>query len=124
MISPPLTPLVLALLGFCILTEIGRELSFKAAANGAELAPRYVIGLALQPLLWAGILFWAVEVVAWVLVLERAPLAIAFPIMTLTYAGVPLAGALVLGEPLTRKQMGGAGLVAAGVICVGLSGLT
>ncbi|MGO4408604.1 MULTISPECIES: permease [unclassified Brevundimonas] len=123
MIEHPLTPLVLALLGFCIVTEVGRELSFKGAANGAEQAPRYVIGLSLHPLLWLGLVFWAVEVVAWVLVLEKAPLTIAYPIMTLTYAAVPLAGAMILHEPLTRKQMAGAGLVALGVICVGLSGL-
>ena len=111
------------LLAFCIVTEIGRELSFKAASDEAEGQPAYLAALALQPVLWLGIIFWFVEMVAWVLVLETTPLSLAFPIMTLTYAGVPLAGTLILKERLTPLQIAGAALVAAGVTCVGLAGL-
>lgn len=124
--TPALTSTSLGLLAFCIVTEIGRELGFKMASDGADgvqgPAP-YVLALARQPALWLGLVFWAVEVVAWVLVLESTPLALAFPIMTLTYAGIPLAGALVLKERLTKGQIAGTALVALGVACVGLSGL-
>ena len=121
--SAALTPTGLGLLAFCIVTEIGRELCFKAASDGADGQPAYLRALALQPTLWSGIVFWFVEMVAWVLVLETTPLGLAFPIMTLTYAGVPLAGTLILKERLTPVQIAGAALVAAGVTCVGLSGL-
>jgi undecaprenyl phosphate-alpha-L-ara4N flippase subunit ArnE len=122
-VSPALTSTGLGLLAFCIVTEIGRELCFKAASDGADGKPAYLAALATQPLLWAGIVFWFVEMVAWVVVLETTPLGLAFPIMTLTYAGVPLAGTLILKERLTPVQIAGAALVAAGVTCVGLSGL-
>jgi undecaprenyl phosphate-alpha-L-ara4N flippase subunit ArnE len=59
---------------------------------------------------------------AWVAVLQRAPLTLAFPIMTLTYAAIPMASAFLLNERLGRTQVAGAVLVAAGVICVGVSG--
>ena len=121
--SAALPPTSLGLLAFCIVTEIGRELCFKAASDGADGQPAYVAALALQPTLWAGIVFWFVEMVAWVLVLETTPLGLAFPTMTLTYVGVPLAGTLILKERLTPIQIAGAALVAAGVTCVGLSGL-
>lgn len=124
--TPVLTLASLGLLAFCIVTEIGRELCFKIASDGADGAVGfavYVLALARQSALWFGLVFWAVEVVAWVLVLERTPLAVAFPIMTLTYAGIPLAGALVLKERLSRGQIMGTALVALGVTCVGLSGL-
>lgn len=121
--SPVLTASSAGLLAFCIATEIGRELSFKAASDGADGKPAYLAALAAQPVLWAGIAFWFVEMIAWVLVLETTPLSLAFPIMTLTYAGVPLAGTLILKERLTPIQIAGAALIAAGVTCVGLSGL-
>jgi undecaprenyl phosphate-alpha-L-ara4N flippase subunit ArnE len=121
--SEHLTFVSLGLLAFCIVTEIGRELCFKAASDGADGKPAYIMALALQPALWGGIVFWFVEMVAWVLVLETTPLSLAFPIMTLTYAGVPVAGTLILKERLTPIQIAGAALVAAGVTCVGLSGL-
>jgi undecaprenyl phosphate-alpha-L-ara4N flippase subunit ArnE len=115
---------VAGLLAFCVVTEIACQLSFKGAADRAQSDSRYALALAMQPLLWAGIALWAIEVVAWVLALQRAPLAIAYPIGTLTYAGVPLAGALILKERLTRSQIAGAGLVALGVLCVALSELS
>ena len=118
-----LTVFVLALLSFCITAELARELSFKTASLRAQPQENYVLGLAKQPLLWAGIVFWAVEVVAWIVVLQHAALSLAYPIMTLTYAAIPLAGALLLKERLTRGQTLGAILVAAGVLCVALSGL-
>jgi drug/metabolite transporter (DMT)-like permease len=118
-----LTAASAGLLAFCIVTEIGRELCFKAASDGAEGKRAYVAALAQQPMLWLGVVFWFVEMVAWVLVLETTPLGLAFPIMTLTYAGVPLAGTLILKERLTPLQIAGAALVAAGVTCVGVSGL-
>jgi len=75
-----------------------------------------------QPLLWCGIGLWVVEVGVWLLVLERTALAVAFPITTLAYAGTPMAAALVLKEPLSRRQKMGAGLVALGVLCIAMSG--
>ena len=119
--SENLTIWSLALLGFCVLAEIARELNFKAAS--LQAAPeRYVISLMRQPLLWGGIFLWVLEVAVWLLVLEHTSLAVAFPITTLTYAGTPLAAALVLNEPLSRRQKMGAGLVSLGVLCIALSG--
>ncbi|HEY3696459.1 EamA family transporter [Phenylobacterium sp.] len=120
--SGDLTTTSLALLGFCILAEIGVQLSFKTVADGAG-GEGFVAALFARPLLWAGLCLWAVELVAWILVLERTPLALAYPIMTLNFAAVPIAGALVLRERLSRSQVAGAALVAAGVLCVSLSGL-
>jgi undecaprenyl phosphate-alpha-L-ara4N flippase subunit ArnE len=111
----------LGLLGFCVAAEIGLELNFKIASNRVQGVSPYVLALARQPALWLAITLWAMEVPAWIVVLEHAPLAIAYPLMTLTFAGVPLASALLLGEPFTRRQAAGAALVTAGILCVGLT---
>jgi drug/metabolite transporter (DMT)-like permease len=47
----------------------------------------------------------------------------AYPIMTLSYATVPLAGVLALRERMSRRQLAGAALIFAGVVCIALSGL-
>ncbi|MGH6909049.1 MAG: permease [Phenylobacterium sp.] len=119
--SGQLTLWSLGLLGFCVLAEIARELNFKAASLQAS-PDRYVLSLASQPLLWCGIVIWFLEVGVWLLVLEHAALAVAFPITTLTYAGTPLAAAVILKEPFSRRQKIGAGLVTVGVFCIALSG--
>jgi drug/metabolite transporter (DMT)-like permease len=118
-----LNPTALGLIGFCIAAEIGREVCFKRAAEASEASETYAAMVARQPVLWLGLAFWAVEIVAWVMVLQTTRLSLAYPLMTLTYAGMPLAGRLLLKERLGRGQMLGAGLVALGVVCVGMSGL-
>ena len=116
-----LTTWSLVMLGFCVLAEIARELNFKAASMQA--APdRYFASLLTQPLLWAGIVLWVIEVGVWLAVLEHTRLAVAFPITTLAYAGTPFAAALVLKEPFSRRQKLGAGLVTLGVFCIAVSG--
>ncbi|PIB92207.1 permease [Caulobacter sp. FWC2] len=110
-------------LAFCVVTEITRELCFKAAANRAQDGSNYVLDLARQPVLWLGLAFWISETIALVRVLEIAPLSVAYQITTLPYAGIPIAGALVFRERLTRGQVAGAVLIGLGVILVGASGL-
>lgn len=121
--SPVLTSAALALLGFCVATEIARELCFKAAANRAQDGANYALDLARQPILWIGLAFWITETIALVRALEIAPLSVAYPITTLPYAGIPIAGALIFRERLTRGQVAGAVLIGLGVVLVGASGL-
>jgi undecaprenyl phosphate-alpha-L-ara4N flippase subunit ArnE len=116
-------PAALALLGFCILCETLQQLSFKVGSGRAERQASFVRGVALQPLIWLGLALWVVESIAWVLVLQKTPLSMAYPVMTATYATVPLAGLLLLKERMTRRQTMGACLIFAGVLLVGMSGI-
>lgn len=120
--SAHLTIWTLILMLFCVITDVGRELNFKAATLRAD-RDRYVVSLLTHPFLWMGLVLWAVELIAWLLVLERAPLAVAFPVMALTYAGTPLAAGFLLRESLSRGQRTGALLVTVGVLVVSLSEL-
>jgi len=109
---------------FCVAAEVCRELCFKAAAmRSAPQLAGYARRLARLPLVWVGIGIWSAEIFAWVVVLGSVPLGIAFPIITLGYAAIPVAGMLVLGERLNRVQFAGAALVVLGVGCVGWSQL-
>ncbi|HEV2531943.1 EamA family transporter [Phenylobacterium sp.] len=122
MTAAKLVPAALALLAFCIAAETVQQLSFKVGSGKAQAAPSFVRGVLTQPLVWIGVLLWVVESIAWVLVLQRSPLSMAYPVMTLTYATVPLAGLLLLRERMTGRQMLGAGLIFSGVLLVGVSG--
>ena len=122
MSAPLLGPAALGLLAFCIAAETIQQVSFKAAANAGHSASGAARSVARQPLVWLGAAIWVVESIAWVRVLQKAPLSLAFPVMTLSYAAVPLAGVLLLRERLTRRQVVGAVLIFAGAVCVGLAG--
>jgi len=118
-----LVPAALGLLAFCAVAETIQQLAFKTGADQASDRGGHPARVALQPLIWLGVGLWVVESIAWVLVLQRAPLSLAYPIMTATYATVPLGGLILLRERMSGRQRLGAGLIFAGVLCVGLSGL-
>ena len=116
--STGLTASMAWLIGFCVLAEAAREVCFKQAANHTALFKTMM-----KPMTWLGVAFWAIELVAWTLVLERVPLSIAFPLMALTYITIVLAGAWILKEPINIRHAVGACLITAGVACVGATGL-
>ena len=111
-----------ALIAFCIVTETISTLCFKCGVDEDERNPDdigFIKMVFTKPLLWLGIVFWGVELVAWIVVLEHTPLSVAFPIMSFVYCSVPIAGKLFLGEKLARRQWLAAGLITMGVALVG-----
>ncbi|TRL40262.1 EamA family transporter [Rhizobium straminoryzae] len=115
-----LSPLMsmLGLVMFCVVTETGREICFKQAA-----ATHDGMRAILSPMAGLGIVFWAVELVAWTRVLQIAPLSLAFPLMALSYVTIALSGAIVFNETINLRHALGIVLVTAGVVCVGVTGL-
>jgi len=122
-VSPLRSTLTLALFALAFATLVGRELCFKLAADQTQRRGGSAGTSVGRPAFWLGIAVGAAAIVTGVLVLQHAPLAIAYPIMASTYAGVPVASALLFRERLTRSQVVGVGLVTAGVACVLLSEL-
>ena len=115
-----------ALIMFCIIAETISVLCFKRGVDQDESNPvdtGFIWMVLTKPLLWMGIFFWGVELIAWVIVLEHTPLSIAFPIMSLVYCSVPLAGKLFLGEKLPSRQWLATMIIASGVALVGSTGV-
>ncbi len=97
------------------------QLAFKAAAHhavGAGLA--HWRAMARGPWLWLGILAFIVELVAWLAFLSLVPLAVGVLLATLNLVTVMLGGRLIFGEKLSPRRMAGVGLIAVGVMLVGL----
>ena len=118
-----LDPTTVGLLAYCVAAEIGRELCFKSAADGAQSATHYAVGLAQRPLLWLGLALWTSEAVASVRALARGSSTPISSVTNLAHVGTATGGPLLFRERLSRSQMAGAALIAVGVVCVGASGL-
>ncbi len=106
--------LILLLLG-CVVFDVGRELCFKLASR--------IDSTSYFAWLTAGIAVWAVEIVAYALVLSQLSLNVAFPVMSLTYVGSAFVGWLVLGEHVSSRRWLGTGLIVAGVSLIGATGI-
>ncbi len=113
------------LLPFCIVTETLSVLCFKRGVNEDENNPadvNFVMMILTKPLLWLGIVLWGAELIAWIHVLETTPLSVAYPLMSLIYCAVPLAGKFILGETLPPRIYIAAILITVGVALVGSTG--
>jgi drug/metabolite transporter (DMT)-like permease len=105
------SPFGFALLALAIMLEIAGQLFFKAGLLGRPDNSRAAIqGRPANDsnlLIAAGIMVYVAELVVWVAALSSLRLSQAFPLLSLSYAGVAIAAWLLFGEkPRTRSIIG------------------
>ncbi|TWT05636.1 EamA family transporter [Reyranella sp. CPCC 100927] len=84
----------------------------------------FFLAIALSPAIAVGVLAYALEAVLWLAALQHAPLSLLFPLASLSYCGVALAGWLVLGERVTPRRWLGTVLITLGVAVVSFGGVS
>ena len=109
--------MMIALIGFCILLEVIREVSFKQAAHASSFQQTIR-----NPLIGLGICLWFIEFFAWTNVLSHLSLNVAFPLMSLSYVAILLAGHWVFKEKISKQHALGAFFITVGVILIGAFG--
>ncbi len=71
-------------------------------------------GLA-SPLLWLGILFYALNFFVWIIILYKIDLSIAMPVGSTSYIFVPVAAMLFLNEHVSLLRWAGIALIVLGI---------
>lgn len=96
----------------------GGQVLFKQVANSvhAELGMRWMMSVAMHPLMWLAILLYASATILWVNILQSMPLSRAYPVMALAFVLVPLAGVAFFGERLDARYVMGAALITSGIL--------
>jgi multidrug transporter EmrE-like cation transporter len=107
------------------------QLLLKAASRGLTHFTEFgidtlrgsAVTLAISLPFWAGMICYAASVCVWIAALTRAPVSVAYPMLSLGYVVVAAIGALWLGESLSLAKIGGIALICAGVYLVSRSTL-
>jgi undecaprenyl phosphate-alpha-L-ara4N flippase subunit ArnE len=102
-------PIALLLLGVCVATETAQQLCYRMAGRNRG---RYVAYVA------PAIGIYCIELVCWLTLLRFLPLGVALPARGCSYAVIPLAASVVLGERVGRRQWVAIALIVAGVVLV------
>ncbi len=101
-----------------ILLKLGM-VQFGRIDGAALLEPLAVAARVLgNPLVLGGLGFYVVGAVAWLTVLSRVPLSLAYPNLALSYACTPVLAWLLLGESIPSLRWLGIGLICLGVLVV------
>lgn len=73
------------------------------------------------PQVVVGLTLFVISAAAWLIVLSRVPISLAYPFVGLTYVLIPLISRFVLGETVPAARWGGVALIVAGIVVVGLT---
>ena len=112
------TALLLALA--CVLMSAAAQLMMKlgmTAPASPDAASQGVYMNALRnPWVWGGLCLYGISAIAWLWVLSKLDVSLAYPLVSLGFVVTMLAGVFWLGEPWSWARIGGACLIVAGVV--------
>lgn len=105
-----------------VMLNAAAQLSLKGATN--RLGPLTLaldtlwptgLRVALQPLIWIGVLCYAVSIVVWIVTLSRVDVSLAYPFLSLGYVVNALAAYYFFGENLSIQRCLAIGFILIGV---------
>ena len=82
--------------------------------NPAQTATR----IASVPMVWVGLVIFALSAVVWLIVLSKASLSFAYPFASLTYVIIVLFDRFVLGQDIPSIRYLGVGFIVAGIVLI------
>ena len=100
-----------------LLKAATRPLSAFTVFNGDTLM-RSIGVLAISVPFWMGMMCYAASVCVWLAALSKAPVSVAYPMLSLGYVVVAAVSAMWLGEALSLAKVLGIALICAGVLLV------
>ena len=80
-----------------------------------------MVSLGASPSFWAGMVCYGLSLCVWLAALSKAPVSIAYPMLSIGYVVVAAVAALWLGEALSTAKVLGIALICAGVAIVSRS---
>lgn len=106
-----------------IMTETAGQLSFKAGAlkEDHHAGVGYFVNILANKWIIAGIFCYAIEIFLWLSFLSMVSLANAFLLCSFNIVVISLGGRYFFREKMTNYKLAGIGLIAAGVILVGIN---
>jgi drug/metabolite transporter (DMT)-like permease len=111
------------LLLMSILTSVAGQFLLKAGALklgrvSATNAVNHILNIATTPELLAGLAFYGLGAIAYILLLTRVNLSVAGPAVALVYVFSVLVGYFIFKEPIPISRLAGLALIISGVLLV------
>lgn len=117
-----------ALIATSILTSVAGQTVIKLGVTAPATAERMEAGLLglvmaifTSPLLLAGLLLYGIGALAWIAVLSRLNLSVAYPFLALNFVLIALVSHFFLGEEIPVLRWIGIGCIVVGILVVARS---
>ncbi|MBU0512443.1 MAG: multidrug resistance protein [Chloroflexi bacterium] len=118
-----ISPISWMLIGASILTAVMGQLSLKyGLSKGGGLVSNEVWRLFLNPYVLAGLALYGGGALAWMGVLRRVDLSLAYPFLALNFVLVPVVAHFILNEAVPAGRWVGIAVIVGGILIVARSG--
>ncbi|MCJ7832187.1 MAG: 4-amino-4-deoxy-L-arabinose transferase [Actinobacteria bacterium] len=104
--------------GAQIVLKLGMERVTEASGVFSPTSVSSLKSAAVTPLVWAGLVVFALSALVWLAVLSRASLSFAYPFASLTYVIILFYGRFIADEPVSAMRWGGVVLIIGGILLV------
>lgn len=104
--------------GAQIVLKLGMERVTEASGVFSPTSVSSLKSAAVTPLVWAGLVLFALSALVWLAVLSRASLSFAYPFASLTYVIILFYGRFIADEPVSAMRWGGVVLIIGGILLV------
>ena len=116
----------IALVLASVLFNAAAQIALRSAARTGFLVTgrsviEIVLDIASRPGILAGIAFYGLSLLTWIVVLSRAEASFAYPFLALGFVIVAIAGHFLLGEVLTERRMLAIAIIGGGVVLLATS---
>lgn len=121
-LRPSLTPTAVAAWAALVLFETLAQVALKAGGDALGDAPidvDWLLSAAANPWVLAGVLGYVGSFVSWMVILDRIPLSLGFPLTSVCYVTVTAASVLLFHEEIGWLRGAGIALVVVGVMVIG-----
>lgn len=112
--------LALGLAIACVALSAAAQIAMKAGMKAADGVTATYTQALTSPLVWLGLGLYGLSAVAWLWVLSRLDVSLAYPLVSLGFVFTFAVGIGWLGEPFSWQRLGGCGLIVAGVALLAL----
>ncbi len=106
---------IMSLVAGQLLLKLGMRSSGGFALEDISRDPTVLIRVFLNPYIFIGMTFYAINVFLWFDIISKANLSYVYPFLSLSYAAVVIASAFILGEQLTVQRVVGVAIITVGV---------
>ena len=96
-------------------------LAVRGPPNSLEGVTAFVFAIVTNPWFVLGMSCYAVSIGAWLIVLSKAEVSAAYPLLSIGYVITAIVGALFLGEHVTLARIAGIGLICGGLTLIAQS---
>ena len=120
--KPALLATILGTVTLSAFAQVALKIGTKSLSSAAgKDVPAVIVSVASSPFIWLGLAIYGASVLAWLWVLSKTDVSVAYPFVGISFVLTAVMGAVLLHENVSLLRIAGTALVIFGCILIAKS---